>query len=101
MPARLTFDNVATPDPSVDALPVGFPFSVKLIDLPATPVPPAVSVADSIVVPPKVPDAVATASDVLAPVAGTSEKFCVVVTPAKMVTEIVEPLNPGADAVAL
>jgi hypothetical protein len=36
-----------------------------LIDLPVTPVPPAVSVADSVVVPPKVPDAAATASEVL------------------------------------
>src|SRR5690349_3757598 len=101
MPDRLTFGTVATPEPSVDALPAAFPFSVKLIDLPATPAPAAVSVADSVVVPPKVPDAGATASDVLAPVAGTSEKFCVVVTPAMMVTETVPVLYPGADAVAL
>src|SRR5262249_60303647 len=100
-PARLTFVKVATPEASVDALPAAFPFSVKLIDLPLTPVPPAVNVAESVVVPPNVPDAVATASAVLAPVVGTSAKFCVVVTPAKIVTETIAVVNPVADAVAL
>src|SRR5262249_29836816 len=52
MPARLTFDNVATPDAFVEAPPAGVPFSVNPTDFPLTPVLPAVSVADNVVVPP-------------------------------------------------
>ena len=43
---------LATPDASVVAEPTGLPFSVKLTLLPATGLPPAVRVAESVVVPP-------------------------------------------------
>ena len=100
IPDKLAFDTVAIPELLVDALPAGFPFRVKLMDFPFTPVPPAVRVAERVAVPPYVPDAVATASDVLAPVLGASEKFCVL-TPATMVTDAVALVYPGADAVTL
>ena len=61
---------MAIPEPLVDALPTGFPFRLKPMDLPLTPVPPAVNVADSVAVPPYVPDAAPPARDVLAPGAG-------------------------------
>jgi hypothetical protein len=101
IPDKLAFDSVAIPEMSVDALPTGLPFSVKLIGLPLTPVPPAVSVAESVAVPPYVPDAVATPRDVLVPVLATSAKFCVVVMPAAIVTDAVALVNPAADAVTL
>ena len=75
IPDKLAFDNVAVPDALVDAAPTGLPFSVKLIDLPLTPAPLAVRVADTVAVPPYVPDAVATASDVFAPALAASAKF--------------------------
>ena len=61
IPVRLAADTVATPEPSVIALPALFPFSVKLIDLPLTPTPLELRVADKSAAPPNVPDADATA----------------------------------------
>ena len=87
IPDTLAFNTVAIPEPFVDALPTGFPFRLKLMDLPLTPVPPAVSVADNVVVPPYVPDAAATARDVVAAALATSAKFWVVVMPEKTVTD--------------
>lgn len=101
IPDKLAFGTVAIPEPLVDALPTGLPFKVKLIGFPLTPVPPAVSVADRVAVPPYMPDAVATARDVLVPALATSAKFCVVVTPALRVTDAVALVYPGAEAVAL
>jgi hypothetical protein len=72
---KLTLESVAIPDASVGAVPTAFPLRLKPMDLPLTPVPPEVNVADSVVVPPYVPDAVATARDVVAPALGTSTKF--------------------------
>ena len=87
IPERLTLLSVATPDPFVAAEPAALPLRVKLIVLPVTPLPPDVSVADNVVVPPYVPDAVETASDVLAAALAASEKFCTVVDPAVNVTD--------------
>ena len=72
-----------------------------MMDFPLTPVPAAVRVADRVAVPPYVPDAAATARDVVAPALATSAKFCVVVTPALRVTDTVALVYPGAEAVAL
>src|SRR2546428_140109 len=66
IPLRLAFESVATPEAFVVALPTEFPLSVNAIDFPLTGEPPAVSVADSDTVPPKVPVAFATANTVLA-----------------------------------
>ena len=66
MPARLTPVTVATPAASVGAPPTPRPFSVKLMDLPFTPLPPAASIADRFVVPPKAPEAALIASVVAA-----------------------------------
>src|SRR5207248_5555546 len=103
MPDRLMLDNVAVPDALVDALPTGLPLRLKPTDLPLTPEPLDVNVADRFVVPPYVPDAVLTARDVAAPPLATSAsaKFCVVVTFAISVTETVALVWPVADAVTL
>src|SRR5262249_31573980 len=61
MPARLTPERVATPLPFVVALPTDVPFSVNATDWLERPEPPCVSVAESVVVPPELPDAVAAA----------------------------------------
>ena len=55
IPARLTPLSLATPLPFVTALPALEPLSVNETVLPLTGLPPEVSVADSVVVPPKVP----------------------------------------------
>ena len=73
MPARLTGEKLATPLALVSALPTLEPFSVKLTVSLGTARPPAVSVAESPVVPPKVPDAGATAR-LVALVGATSAK---------------------------
>jgi hypothetical protein len=70
IPLRLAPLNVATPEELVVAEPADPPLSVKLIVLPLTPEPPEVSVAESVVVPPYVPDADATLSAV-GEIAGT------------------------------
>jgi hypothetical protein len=75
IPDKLTLDSVAIPDAFVDALPTAFPLSLKPTDLPPTPVPPEVNVADKVAVPPYVPDAVPTAREVVAPALATSAKF--------------------------
>jgi hypothetical protein len=49
---RLTFDNVATPDAFVVALPTPLPFNVKLIVLPLIAVVPDFNVAERLTVPP-------------------------------------------------
>src|SRR6185436_11193608 len=85
MPDRLTFDTVAIPEPLVTALPAAVPFNVKLMVLLATPDPLALSVADNVVVPPKVPVAAATASDVGAAVPPPSKN-----TP--LITALGEPV---------
>ena len=73
IPARLTPLSVATPLPFVLELPTLVPLSVNATDLPLTPLPPEVSVAESVVVPPNVP--VAGAADrLVALVAATSLK---------------------------
>jgi hypothetical protein len=64
IPLRLRPPSVAVPEPLVVADPADAPLSVKLMLLPATPDPPEVSVAESETVPPNVPDAAATLSDV-------------------------------------
>src|ERR671929_2336747 len=74
MPERLTPLNVATPLPCVAALPTLFPFSVKATVFPPTGLPPPVSVAERVVVPPYVPFAAATARVVAVVVAATSSK---------------------------
>jgi hypothetical protein len=51
-PQRLTPVSVATPLPSVTAVPTDVPFRVKLMVLPLTPEAPDVSVAEKLVVPP-------------------------------------------------
>ena len=66
MPDRLTFESVATPLLSVVVLPTELPFTVNAMDLLATGDPPQLSVAESAVVPPYVPAAVATDKLVLA-----------------------------------
>ena len=60
IPVRLAAKTVAIPEASVIALPALFPFNVKLMDFPLTPVPLEVKVADRSAVPPTVPDAAAT-----------------------------------------
>ena len=73
IPARLTPLSVATPLPFVLELPTPVPLSVNATDLPLTPLPPEVRVAESVVVPPNVP--VAEAADrLVALVAATSLK---------------------------
>jgi hypothetical protein len=89
IPDRLTFVTVATPEPSVELVPAAAPFKVKLIVLPVTPVPLDVKVADRVVVPPYVPDAAETASEVGAAAFATRAKFCTVVRPELRVTEAV------------
>src|SRR3954462_8445353 len=61
MPVRLTPLSLAIPLPFVTALPAGEPLSVKETVLPLTGLPPEVSVAERVVVPPHVPVAGATA----------------------------------------
>ena len=61
IPARLTFESVATPLAFVIALPTLVPLSVKLTVSLGTPTADEVSVALSVVVPPKVPVAGAAA----------------------------------------
>ena len=75
IPDKLAFDSVASPDEFVEALPTEVPLRLKLMDLPLTPAPLDVSVAESVVVPPYVPDAAPTASDVVAAPLATSAKF--------------------------
>ena len=87
IPDKLTLESVAIPDALVGAVPTAFPLRLKPMDLPLTPVPPEVNVADSVAVPPYVPDAVPAAREVVAPALGTSAKFCVVVTPADATTD--------------
>ena len=71
----------------VTAVPFGLPFNVKLIVLPLTPVPPEVSVADMVVVPPYTPvDGWAVSVVALALATAASTKFCTVVDPALTVT---------------
>ena len=62
MPDRLTFESVATPLEFVCALPTLVPFRVNATDSLATGVPLLVSVAERLVLPPKVPLAGSTAS---------------------------------------
>ena len=64
IPARLTPVSVATPLSSVVALSLALPFSVKLTAFPLRGEPEEVSVALRSVVPPYVPVADVTASDV-------------------------------------
>ena len=73
IPARLTPESVATPLPFVIAPPTLEPLSVKLTVSPDTPTADEVSVALSVVVPPKVPVAAATAR-LVALVAAVSTK---------------------------
>ena len=64
IPVSATFGSVAVPSDPVTALPTLLPLRVKSIVFPERPVPLAVSVAERSAVPPSVPDAEATASDV-------------------------------------
>ena len=64
IPRRLTLGTVAAPDTDVVAKPTTRPLSVNLTVSPATALAPEVSVADRLVVPPKVPLAFDNASDV-------------------------------------
>src|ERR1044072_3735022 len=61
---RLTFASVATPRALVVALPFASPFSVQLTVCPSTGVAPWESVAESVTVPPKLPDAADAARSV-------------------------------------
>src|SRR3954451_10972857 len=61
MPARMTQLSLPLPLPCFTALLAGEPLSVKETVLPVTGLPPEVSVAESVVVPPNVPVAGATA----------------------------------------
>ena len=65
MPVKLAPLKVATPDEFVVAEPAAVPLSVKLMVLPFTPEPADVSVAESEVVPPKLPEAGLTLRDVV------------------------------------
>jgi hypothetical protein len=75
IPVRLTLLRVATPLASVVALPTLVPLRVKLTLAPLTAVPLEVSVAESVVVPPKLPVVGATVKLVAAGVAAATPSW--------------------------